>query len=143
VNKHPAPPQQRKQNEICLHHCLRGGCRQLASFFEEAFGFSRRFLTPEGDYGELDTGNTTLSFASKALALSNHPAGFRFTDDGALPLGVEIALATDNVMAAHQAALAAGASELAAPQVKPWGQTVSFLRCPDGMLLELCSPVTP
>lgn len=111
------------------------------AFFEEAFGFSRRFLTPEGDYGELDTGNTTLSFASKALALSNHPAGFRFTDDGALPLGVEIALATDNVMAAHQAALAAGASELAAPQVKPWGQTVSFLRCPDGMLLELCSPL--
>ncbi|WP_287881962.1 VOC family protein [Aquitalea sp.] len=113
------------------------------AFFETAFGFSRRFLTPEGDYGELDTGDTTLSFASKALALGNHPQGFRFADDGALPLGVEIALATDDVMAAHQAALAAGASELAAPQVKPWGQTVSFLRCPDGMLLELCSPVTP
>lgn len=111
------------------------------AFFEEAFGFSRRFLTPEGDYGELDTGDTTLSFASKALALSNHPEGFRFADAGALPLGVEIALATDDVTAAHQAALAAGASELAAPQVKPWGQTVSFLRCPDGMLLELCSPL--
>ncbi|WP_199104269.1 VOC family protein [Aquitalea sp. ASV11] len=111
------------------------------AFFEEAFGFSRRFLTPEGDYGELDTGDTTLSFASKALALSNHPAGFRFADEGALPVGVEIALATDDVTAAHQAALAAGARELAAPQVKPWGQTVSFLRCPDGMLLELCSPL--
>lgn len=111
------------------------------AFFETAFGFSRRFLTPEGDYGELDTGDTTLSFASKALALSNHPAGFRFADEGALPVGVEIALATDDVTAAHQAALAAGAEELAAPQVKPWGQTVSFLRCPDGMLLELCSPL--
>jgi len=111
------------------------------AFFEEAFGFSRRLLTPEGDYGELDSGDTTLSFASKALALSNHPEGFRFADDGALPLGVEIALATDDVAAAHQAALAAGARELAAPQLKPWGQTVSFLRCPDGMLLELCSPL--
>ena len=111
------------------------------AFFETAFGFSRRFLTQEGDYGELDTGDTTLSFASKALALSNHPAGFRFADEGALPVGVEIALATDDVTAAHQAALAAGAEELAAPQVKPWGQTVSFLRCPDGMLLELCSPL--
>ncbi|KJV31769.1 glyoxalase [Aquitalea magnusonii] len=111
------------------------------AFFETAFGFSRRFLTPEGDYGELDTGDTTLSFASKALALSNHAAGFRFADEGALPVGVEIALATDDVTAAHQAALAAGARELAAPQVKPWGQTVSFLRCPDGMLLELCSPL--
>lgn len=111
------------------------------AFFETAFGFSRRFITPEGDYGELDTGDTTLSFASKALALSNHPAGFRFADEGALPVGVEIALATDDVTATHQAALSAGAEELAAPQVKPWGQTVSFLRCPDGMLLELCSPL--
>jgi uncharacterized glyoxalase superfamily protein PhnB len=113
------------------------------AFFETAFGFTRRFLTPEGDYGELNTGDTTLSFASKALALSNHPAGFHFADEDSLPLGVEIALATSDVAAAHQAALTAGARELAAPQVKPWGQTVSFLRCPDGMLLELCSPVTP
>lgn len=113
------------------------------AFYEKAFGFVRRFLTPEGDYGELDTGHTTLSFASKALALSHHPEGYRFADEGVLPLGVEIALSTDDVAAAHQAALAEGASELAAPQVKPWGQTVSFVRCPDGTLLELCSPVSP
>ncbi|MDU9394735.1 VOC family protein, partial [Pseudomonas sp. zfem002] len=28
-----------------------------------------------------------------------------------------------------------------APQVKPWGQTVSWVRCPAGILVELCTPV--
>jgi hypothetical protein len=24
---------------------------------------------------------------------------------------------------------------------KPWGQVVSYVRCPDGTLVEICSPV--
>jgi hypothetical protein len=32
--------------------------------------------------------------------------------------------------------------ELAAPVSKPWGQTVSYVRCPDGALVELCSPIS-
>ena len=48
------------------------------AFFEKAFGLSRRFLAETGDYGELDTGSTTLSFASQELALSHHPAGYVF-----------------------------------------------------------------
>ena len=46
------------------------------SFFEKAFGLSRRFLHESGDYGELATGETTLAFASLALGLANFPAGF-------------------------------------------------------------------
>lgn len=42
---------------------------------------------------------------------------------------------------AHARALAAGATELRAPEAKPWGQTVSYVRCPDGTLVELCTPV--
>lgn len=37
-------------------------------FFEAAFGLERRMLTPENDYGELETGSTTLAFASLELA---------------------------------------------------------------------------
>ena len=37
------------------------------AFYEAAFGLKRRMLTPEGDYGELDTGATTLAFAAQAL----------------------------------------------------------------------------
>ena len=31
--------------------------------------------------------------------------------------------------------------KIAAPTTKPWGQTVSYVRCPDGTLVELCTPV--
>ena len=37
-------------------------------FYENTFGFSRKFITPENDYRELSTGETTISFASKKLA---------------------------------------------------------------------------
>ena len=41
------------------------------SFFESAFGLSRRFLHESGDYGELETGETTLAFASHELLIRN------------------------------------------------------------------------
>lgn len=33
------------------------------------------------------------------------------------------------------------AQALAPPVSKPWGQTVSYVRAPDGSLIELCTPV--
>ncbi len=39
--------------------------------------------------------------------------------------------------------LDAGATELAKPQLRPWGQSVSYVRCPDGVLVELCTPIGP
>ncbi|MBP2298757.1 VOC family protein [Azospirillum picis] len=111
------------------------------AFFEKAFGLTRRFFADTGDYGELETGATTLSFASQDLALSHHAAGYVFASGSDKPLGVEIALVAEDVEAAHAVALAAGATELAPPKAMPWGQTVSFIRCPDGTLVELCTPV--
>ena len=37
--------------------------------------------------------------------------------------------------------LAAGAAEIKVPEAMPWGQIVSYVRCPDGTLVELCSPI--
>ena len=37
------------------------------AFYQRAFGFALRFLHHSGQYGELDTGATTLAFASHAL----------------------------------------------------------------------------
>ncbi len=110
-------------------------------FFTQAFGLQQKFLHESGDYGELHTGDTTLAFASHALGASNFPQGHVRASESALPLGMEIALVTDNVPQAHQAALAQGATELSAPSAKPWGQVVSYLRAPDGTLVELCTPV--
>jgi lactoylglutathione lyase len=111
------------------------------SFFESAFGLSRRFLHESGDYGELETGETTLAFASHQLGNMNLPAGFVAANETNKPLGIEIALVTQTVAKAHAKAVSAGATELKAPQSKPWGQVVSYVRCPDGTLVEICSPV--
>ena len=32
------------------------------AFYEKAFGWTTKFITPDGDYGELVSGQTTLSF---------------------------------------------------------------------------------
>ena len=52
-----------------------------------------------------------------------------------------MAFVTDDVAAAHARAVAAGATEILSPEPKPWGQVVSYVRCPDGTLVELCSPM--
>lgn len=111
------------------------------SFFESAFGFSRRFLHESGDYGEIATGETTLAFASCEFGRMNLPFGFVVASESSKPLGIEIALATSDVAESHAKALAAGAQELKEPEAKPWGQVVSYVRCPDGTLVEIYSPV--
>ncbi|MFZ6774011.1 VOC family protein [Undibacterium sp. SXout7W] len=110
-------------------------------FYEQAFGLTRRFLHESGTYGELDTGATTLAFAAHLLGEMHFPQGYVKAHASETPLGMEIALVTEDVPAAHARALQAGADELVAPDIKPWGQTVSYVRCPDGSLVELCTPV--
>lgn len=110
-------------------------------FFEDAFGFSRRFLHESGTYGELETGATTLAFAAHDLAEMNYSTGHIAAHTSPKPLGIEIAFTTDDVQAAHAKALSTGATELSPPTAKPWGQVVSYVRCPDGSLVELCTPI--
>ncbi len=54
---------------------------------------------------------------------------------------MEIALITDSVIQAHAHAVAVGATPLLESIEKPWGQIVSYIRCADGTLVELCSPL--
>jgi len=110
-------------------------------FFTRAFGLERRFLHESGTYGELETGATTLAFAAHALGEMNFAGGHVEAHASDKPLGMEIGLVTDDVEAAHRKAVAAGATELAAPLARPWGQVVSYVRCPDGALVELCTPM--
>ena len=111
-------------------------------FFERAFGFKRRFIHESNEYGELETGATTLSFANHNLGSSNLPNGYIKVDEPK-PLGIEIALISNDVQGAYKKAIACGAKSLAEPIQKPWGQEVSYVRCPDGTLVEICSPVIP
>ncbi len=60
-------------------------------FYENAFGFSRKFVTPENDYGERITGETTIAFASVELGKANFRKGFEKITHSNKPVGVELA----------------------------------------------------
>lgn len=113
------------------------------AFYEQAFGFERRFVTPENDYGELETGATTLSFVALDLARANLDAagGFRPIEPAGAPVGATVVLITDDVEAAVVAAESAGATRYTDPAQKPWGQTVAYIRDPNGILIEIATPV--
>ena len=113
------------------------------AFYERAFGLARRFFHDEEGkaYGELETGGTRLSFASLGLGASHFSHQPRIAAPGEPPLGFEIALTTTDVQALYDRALAAGATAEAAPETKPWGQTVAYVRDNRGFLVELCTPM--
>lgn len=108
------------------------------SFYESALGVRRRMTHPSGDYGELDTGATSLSFSSRQLMreLGKEPG----MPDPRAPV-FEIAFETDDVAAAYARAVAAGGRSVQAPRKESWGQTTSYILDPNGYLVEICSPV--
>lgn len=111
------------------------------AFYEKAFGFQVRFLHESDQYGELESGSTTLAFASHALGEMNLGANFVPVFAAATPPGIELAFVTEDVPAAYAKAVAAGAIPLHAPAQKPWGQVVAYVRSQEGTLVELCSAI--
>lgn len=111
------------------------------AFYEKAFGFTRKFVTPENDYGELLVGETTLSFTSKTLAKSNLIDGFIESNLINKPFGIEIAFTTKDVDAVVKSSIEAGATLVVEPKAKPWGQVVAYVRDNDGFLIEICTPM--
>lgn len=112
-------------------------------FYDEAFGLARRFFHVDGNktYGEVDTGATRLAFASLNQATEHLKQEVVAASLDKPPLGVEIALVTKNLPVAFARAVKAGAMVVSEPEVKPWGQTVAYLRDNSGHLVELCTPV--
>jgi len=110
------------------------------AFYEKAFDLKRKFVAGDA-YGELDTGATTLSFASIPQAQSNLKSEIQISSSKEKPFGIEIGFTTDDVEATYQKAIAAGATEEAKASYKPHGQTVAYVRDPDGFLVEICTPM--
>lgn len=113
---------------------------ETLSFYEDAFGFRTAFLHESKLYGELDTGRTKLAFASDEMAEINGLSvrANRLAEQAA---GYEIALVSKDPGKAYDKAIAAGATALKAPQAKPWGQVVGYVRDINGCLVEICSPI--
>lgn len=114
---------------------------ETIEFYEKAFGFIRKFITPENDYGELISGETTLAFASMLLASQNFKTGVKRITNSKTPFGVELAFTTENIEADFQHAINSGATAFEPLTEKPWGQKVGYVRDNNGFLIEICSPM--
>jgi lactoylglutathione lyase len=110
------------------------------AFYESAFSLKRRFMHESQQYAELETGATALAFVDETFVSNSLPAFARNRPNNP-PAGIEVALVSDDVGAAYQAALNAGATAQVAPVQKPWGQTVAYVRDLNGCLVEICSPM--
>lgn len=108
-------------------------------FYTRAFGLPQGFLHDSGDFGELKTGNTKLSFCS--IALMEQLGKKVATTPPVLP-SFEIAFETEDVAAALTRAVAAGATEIQGVERMDWGQTTAYVRTPDGTVVEICTTVT-
>lgn len=114
---------------------------ETIDFYEKAFGFNKKFITPENDYAELISGETTISFASTELGNSNFKKGFEKITNSIKPFGIELAFTTEDIEMDFQNAITAGATEFEALIEKPWGQKVGYLRDNNGFLIEICTPI--
>lgn len=113
--------------------------RRTTDFWERAFGVRPRWVRDEGDYAQLETGATTLQFADESAAPTTGVVVTPNRPDQPAA-GVQVTLAVPDVSTAYGTAVAAGARPVAAPVIKPWGQSVAYVRDLDGLLVELSSP---
>ncbi len=114
---------------------------ETIEFYKKAFGFEKKFVTPENDYGELLSGETTIAFASIELGNSNFKQGVEKIDKAKKPFGVEIAFTTENIETDFKKAIDAGATEFEPLIEKPWGQKVGYVLDNNGFLIEICTPI--
>jgi lactoylglutathione lyase len=114
---------------------------QAVAFYAKAFNLKQRFIHESNQYAEMETGETTIAFASNQLAQSNLPSGFEENSLLNLPHGMEIGFVVDDVADAFNCAIASGAVTVVQPKIKPWGQTVAYVRDLDGILISINSPI--
>lgn len=113
---------------------------ETIAFYVKAFGFTQKLITPEKDYGELETGGTTLAFASYSVAEYNGVAIVK-PNTSTPPPAFEVTFLTDDIEGAYQQAVDAGAVAVKLPIQKPWRQTVGYIRDVNGFLIEICTSI--
>ena len=107
--------------------------------WRDAFSLTVDYEHEDGIYGEMATGDTTLAFAEREFGRGHfEDTATRAMFDGA-PRRFERGLVTDDVPAAYEHATASGMEPVKAPEEKPWGQVVAWVRDGNGILIELAS----
>jgi lactoylglutathione lyase len=114
---------------------------ETIDFYERAFGLKRKMVQESGEYGELQTGDTTLAFTVQSIVKTLSDVTFEpaALHKAAPPL--ELGMVTDSVDADFERAVAAGAVIVKHPHDKPWGR-VAYVRDNNGFLIEIVSHTT-
>ena len=104
--------------------------RALA-FWTGTLGMRLKFR--DGGYAQLESGTTRLAFLERAALHSTLglPADAQF----------EVGFLVDDIDATHAKLVASGVTEVVRPADRPWGQRTSYLRDPDGHLVELAMEI--
>jgi lactoylglutathione lyase len=112
-------------------------------FYHRAFGMKARYLHPSSGYGELETGDTLLTFVSKRFIEDTDLLGGAqvvFAREREPPIGAQVAFVTEDINVDWHRAVEAGATILKSPEPKPWGQTAGYLLDMNGAIVEICTP---
>lgn len=109
-------------------------------FYRRALGWEPRFYDRAAGFAELGA-DGRLSVAGDGAGELMMPGAYN--QHGKRVSAVEVAFFSDDVPAAYQRALAAGASPLTPPRVMPWGQTVAYAQAPEGTILGFVTPMRP
>ncbi|MFA6584447.1 MAG: VOC family protein [Elusimicrobiaceae bacterium] len=110
---------------------------KAVAFYKQAFSLRTRFVHESGLYVEMETGSTVLSFSQTKLAETIVPGGYAKASLTARPANMQLGFEPDDVKAALERALDAGAVLAAPYEVKPWGWESALIRDPEGNLIEL------
>ena len=109
------------------------------AFYERATGLAPSYFDRELGFALLG--------AEQTLAIASHAAGVLMLEGGyerargERVRGAEIAFWADDVAAAFDAAVRAGAAALTPPRLMPWGQTVAYVEAPEGTILGFVSRI--
>jgi lactoylglutathione lyase len=112
-------------------------------FYARAFGLGLHYMHPSGGYGELDSGAAVLAFVSETFIektdlLGGLPIALNRRD---LPAAsAHVALWSTDIEADWLRAVEAGGEIVKALEAKPWGQVSGYVRDPNGIVVELCTP---
>jgi predicted enzyme related to lactoylglutathione lyase len=106
-------------------------------YYSKAFNLTVKFLHDSNSYGEMETGETTLAFASNDMM----KAAIGIDARKGLKNCFEIAFSTADVKPMMDRAVSHGARVLKEPVEKPWGQTVAYVEDPFGTIIEICTPM--
>ena len=107
---------------------------EALKFYESAFGFTIEYIHESETYGELNTGETILGFATHEKASQNVLGNSKLEF-----IHSELQFVTNDVTSFFERAIQAGGIPLKEPVQKPSGQTTALLKGIDGAIIELIS----